>query len=305
MSARSVAITTALLAVVAAASAPEWPNLLSLRKAANTGVHHFLFFSARRCATEAEGCALGASLGGVAAARAALRAHAASGTSTVFWAGRNFSCESERALALAREAAAESVAAIGVSFADAQAPLVELRTWRRVSGVPWVLSNGQRRDGESPWEPFVDVPLPSGRTARVFAVGFGRHLPRTASLALEDPVPALRRLLTASPPGAVHVVLVSTDRPSLLGALATIPGVHVVFDGEEAAAEPYTADESATGALIGGARGDGKALFRLSFRPSGPFGGWVYSRAFGASMPGAILPDRWAYVSAVELLGAE
>ena len=176
----------------------------------------------------------------------------------------------------------------------------------RASAVPWVLSNGRRRDGGTPWRSFVDVPLANGQRARVFAVASPDRAPSNASLELEEPVASLRRFVAHSPAGTLNVVLVSARRPALLREIASLPRVHVVFDGEEAAPETYTADESASGALLGGARGDGKALFRLSFLPSGAFSAWLYFRAFGASLPEArAAGPAWVYVSALELLSAE
>jgi hypothetical protein len=221
----------------------------------------------------------------------------------VFWAGRTFDCPGDAPAKLADFALKQKVAAIGVSLADAQLSLSRLRALSRRTGVPWVLTNAARRDGPSPWKPFVDVPLVGGQTARVFAVATGRHGTTSASVSVDDPVAALRRAIAETPPGRVNVVLVSTDRRSVLDAVGALPSVHVVFDGEESAPEPYTADETPEGALVAGARGDGHAVFRLSFRPSGAFRRWTYARAFGCSLPAKPAdPARWTYMSAVELV---
>ena len=273
----------------------------------NAAIQHFLFFSARRCSTAAQGCSLGAALGGIDAANNAVAHHRASGRVAVFWAGKTFRCTSsdgsEVADVLSAAAKAQQVSGIGVSYNDAQQSLETLQTLAKQIRSPWILTNGTRRDGPNPWTSYADVPLVNGTTARVFAIAMGSHAVTNASLYLADPLVTLHQALAASPPGRVNVVLVSTDQRGLLAQIAAIPTVHVVFDGEEAAPEPYTADETPEGALRLGVRGDGQALFRLSFRPSGPFGRWEYFRDSGTSLPGGTaIATRWSYMSAVELL---
>lgn len=298
MQRRSVAVVTALLAVAASAT-----FFLTRSRFASADLHHLVFFAARRCSTASSGCALGSRLGGLAAASRALEALRETGAVTVLWAGRTFTCASEDPFALAEAAVGENVAAVGVSVADATLPTAMLSRLVATTRARWVLTNGERREGPEAWSSFVDVPIAGGQTARVFAVAASRSPVTASTVVLADPVEAIEAAVRKSPAGRLNVVLVSTDSRAVLDRIAAVPNVHVVFDGDEAAPEPYTADETPSGALQAGVRGEGHGLFRLSFRPHGAFERWVYGREPAKSLPAKNeFNARWTYMSAVELL---